>query len=85
MATATLNGKTVIIPMKPSTELVLNVMRARPLDGACGATFVENGSLRYSARILELREMGFEITAEPCAAHLHPNPLNAYRVETYNP
>lgn len=56
---------------------VLNVLLEHPM--ACRKTFADRGIYHPAARILELREMGFNIsTVSKCKTHPHQNRLGAY-------
>lgn len=65
--------------MKPSTEAVLDLIRR--LDGACPQDFAEQiHTARYSARVMELRNLGYTIVRERCIRHPHRNFIELYRL-----
>lgn len=47
------------------------ILQALKLEPRCGTTFLHWGIARYSARIHELRGMGYEIVTKPCKLHRH--------------
>ena len=64
--------------MNASTRAVLEVIRVH--DGACARTFALNDIYRYSARIKELRDVGYRIVKTPCRKHHHRNVLWEYQI-----
>lgn len=57
-------------------DLTLEMLRRRP---RCGQDLVEGGiGYRYSARIQDLRDRGFEIETRPCVRHEHGAALVEY-------
>lgn len=55
--------------MKPSTEKVLNMLRAAGSRGVTSGEFAQAYVLRYSARLLELRDSGRIISRTPVPEH----------------
>ena len=62
--------------MNDSTRAVLELIRV--YDGACPRDFANNDIYRYSARIHDLRKMGYRIVAHKCQRHAHRNRINQY-------
>ena len=55
--------------MKPSTVRCLELLRQGP---QCSQDLVAGGvGYRYSARLSELRTVGYQITKQPCTVHDH--------------
>jgi hypothetical protein len=46
----------------------------------CGTDFLRMMIPRYAARILELRQEGWEITTRPCKMHHHDSPQVVYEM-----
>ena len=67
--------------MNDSTRAVLEIMRV--YDGACQKTFASNDVYRYSARIFDLRQLGYRIGARRCRSpiHTHTRRIMEYFVE----
>ena len=66
--------------MKPTTAAALRLIE-RPI-GACPTSFLDAGvGIRYSARIYELRQMGYVIERRPrCDIHSHPRAVESYHL-----
>ena len=66
--------------MNDSTRAVFELMFY--YDGACPRTFGQHDIYRYSARIHELRQMGYEVKSRPCRSpiHAHTKRINEYYV-----
>lgn len=65
--------------MKDSAAAVLELMYL--LDGACADEFAEHiHTARYSARIKELRDLGYIIAGEQCRRHGHLHRVLQYSV-----
>lgn len=58
-------------------QRVLDALRLEPM---CGTDFLRMYVPRYSARILELRQAGYEIISRPCRFHDHENPQTVYEL-----
>lgn len=50
------------------------ILQALRLEPRCGTDFLRWGIARYSARIHELRGMGYEIVTRTCKLHRHDSP-----------
>lgn len=64
--------------MNDSQTAVLELIRR--YDGACPRDFANHDIYRYSARIFELREMGYRIVSHRCRRHHHQKPIVEYRL-----
>lgn len=62
--------------MTDSQTAVLELIRY--YDGACPRDFANHDIYRYSARIFELREMGYRIVSHRCQRHAHKNRIVQY-------
>jgi hypothetical protein len=58
-------------------QRILEALKAGPV---CGTTFLGWYMPRYSARILELRSEGYEITTRRCQMHDHENPQTIFEL-----
>lgn len=67
--------------MNDSTRATLEIMRV--YDGACPDTFALNHIHRYSARIFDLRKLGYRIGSRRCRSpiHSHTRRIMEYYVE----
>ena len=66
--------------MNDSTRAVFDLMFY--YDGACPKTFADHKIYRYSARIYDLRKMGYQIGSRRCRSpiHSHTKRINEYYV-----
>ena len=67
--------------MNDSTRAVFELMRV--YDGACPRTFTLNDIYRYSARIYDLRQLGYRIGSRRCRSpiHSHTRRIMEYYIE----
>ena len=67
--------------MNDSTRATLEIMRV--YDGACPNTFTMNNIYRYSARIYDLRKIGYKIGSRRCRSpiHSHTRRIMEYYIE----
>jgi hypothetical protein len=67
--------------MSPQQKKVLSMLQAGP---RCGKDFLDVYIARYSARILELKQLGYLIDKRPCrfSHHDHEAPMFVWELAT---
>lgn len=66
---------------KTQAHFVLTMLERQ--DWVCGSQFLSNYISRYSARIHDLRSLGWEIESKPCKdlTHHHQAPLFTFSIK----